>query len=95
MVAQVAASQQHMLLVNCGENAPLLTRPTSVWMLFACHASAPTLLLINTSLRSMRPLQLVMVIGGGALRALMLLNERLELRLEQMSEVHHPHRRLH
>lgn len=31
----------------------------------------------------------------GALRALMLLNERLELRLEQMSEVHPPHQRLH
>ncbi|WP_439410222.1 hypothetical protein ACNJX9_39375 [Bradyrhizobium sp. DASA03076] len=30
----------------------------------------------------------------GALRALMLLNERLELRLEQMSEVHPPHQRL-
>ncbi|WP_439409162.1 hypothetical protein ACNJX9_13240 [Bradyrhizobium sp. DASA03076] len=31
----------------------------------------------------------------GALRALMLLNERLELRLEQMSGVHPPHQRLH
>lgn len=31
----------------------------------------------------------------GALRALMLLNERLELRLEQMGEVHPPHQRLH
>ena len=30
-----------------------------------------------------------------ALRALMLLNERLELRLEQMSEVHPAHQRLH
>ena len=29
----------------------------------------------------------------GVLRALMLLNERLELRLEQMSEVHPPHQR--
>lgn len=67
MVARVAASQQHMLLVNCGENDPLLTRSTqvSVWMLFACHANAPTLLLINTSLRSMRSSQLVMVIGAA------------------------------
>lgn len=31
----------------------------------------------------------------GAVRALMLLNERLELRLEQMSGVHPPHQRLH
>ena len=30
-----------------------------------------------------------------ALRALMLLNERLELRLEQLCEVHPPHQRLH
>lgn len=31
----------------------------------------------------------------GAVRALMLLNERLEQRLEQMSGVHPPHERLH
>ncbi|WP_092239577.1 hypothetical protein [Bradyrhizobium sp. Gha] len=31
----------------------------------------------------------------AALRALMLLNERLEQRLEEMSEVHPPHQRLH
>lgn len=31
----------------------------------------------------------------GAVRALMLLNERLEQRLEQMSEVHPAHQRLH
>ncbi|MGY8639201.1 hypothetical protein RAD15_42760 [Bradyrhizobium sp. 14AA] len=30
-----------------------------------------------------------------ALRALLLLNERLEQRLEEMIEVHPPHRRLH
>src|SRR4051812_45707335 len=55
---------------------------------FVCHGNALTLLLINTKLAVD---EIVAACDGDlrdALRALMLLNERLELRLEQMSEVH-------